>query len=650
MAIVKMHKFDLYTFANRQSELLKSLQEFKDVHLNDLKLSEEQDYLKKVDVPESVFKLDNEIGRVKWTMDLLQTYLPSASAVDGFKGQKIRVSLKDLKEKADRFNFNEIYDKLNSLYLEKNELNQKISTVNEVINELEPFSELRVSLNEIRNLNRIKVIPGSIPLRNEAQFKESLSSSELKLYSVEEYKILNGMKYLIIAVEKTEEAELTNILRANGFTNNRIKTEKRVSEEITDQKNKLKEFENRIGQIDSEIDSEKENLEDLKYYYEYLRNESLRQAAVQNFAKSKKIDFITGYVPSDKADAFNNLLDEVLGTEYYLEIAPAEQEDTNVPIKLKNNKLVEPFESITEMYSIPRYQEIDPTPLLAPFYFIFSGIMVGDMGYGILVTLISMFVLKVLKPDKVKARLIKFVMYMGISSTFWGFIFGSFFGDLIPIKAYLNPSEDYMKMIAMCMAFGIFHIFFAMGIKAYMNLRDHKPADALFDVGFWYMALIGAMLFIGSKVVDLGSIVSMVSPIIMLIGMVGILFTGGRDQESVGGKIGWGVYALYGITSYLGDFVSYFRLMALALAGSFIAIAVNIIVRMLMGQGIIGVIFGVLIFVAFQIFNMFLSFLSSYVHSARLTFVEMFNKFYEGGGIPFKEMVTQSDYFIIEED
>ena len=189
-----------------------------------------------------------------------------------------------------------------------------------------------------------------------------------------------------------------------------------------------------------------------------------------------------------------------------------------------------------------------------------------------------------------------------------------------------------------------------MGIKAYMNLRDHKPADALFDVGFWYMALIGAMLFIGSKVVDLGSIVSMVSPIIMLIGMVGILFTGGRDQESVGGKIGWGVYALYGITSYLGDFVSYFRLMALALAGSFIAIAVNIIVRMLMGQGIIGVIFGVLIFVAFQIFNMFLSFLSSYVHSARLTFVEMFNKFYEGGGIPFKEMVTQSDYFIIEED
>ncbi|WP_455256952.1 V-type ATP synthase subunit I [Peptoniphilus asaccharolyticus] len=650
MAIVKMHKFDLYTFATHQSELLKSLQKFKDVHLSDLKLTEDQDYLKKVEVPESVSKIESEISKVKWTIDLLETYMPSASAVDGFKGQKVKVSLNDLKEKAEKFNFNTLYEKINHLYLEKNELNQKITTVNETIKELEPFSELKVCLSELRKLNRVKVIPGSIPLRNEVQFNTALEESDLKLYSVEEYKTMNGMKYLIVTVDLNEEVELSNILRANGFTNIRIKTDKVVSDEITDQNNKLKELKDRINQIDLDISSEKDVLDELKYYYEYLRNENLRQISVQNFAKSKKVDLITGYVPTDKVKDFESLLEDVLGTEYYLEISPAEQEDINVPIKLKNNKLVEPFESITEMYSIPKYQEIDPTPLFAPFYFVFSGIMVGDMGYGILVTLISLLVLKILKPDKVKARLVKFVMYMGISSAFWGFIFGSFFGDLIQIKAYLNPSEDYMEMIAMCMMFGIFHIFFAMGIRAYMNLRDHKAADALFDVGFWYMALIGAMLFIGSKVIDLGSIVATVAPIVMGIGMVGILLTGGRDQESIGGKIGWGVYALYGITSYLGDFVSYFRLMALALAGSFIAIAVNIIVRMLMAQGIIGVVFGILIFVAFQIFNMFLSFLSSYVHSARLTFVEMFNKFYEGGGIPFKEMVAQSDYFIIEED
>ncbi|WP_238402363.1 V-type ATP synthase subunit I [Peptoniphilus asaccharolyticus] len=645
-----MHKFDLYTFATHQSELLKSLQKFKDVHLSDLKLTEDQDYLKKVEVPESVSKIESEISKVKWTIDLLETYMPSASAVDGFKGQKVKVSLNDLKEKAEKFNFNTLYEKTNHLYLEKNELNQKITTVNETIKELEPFSELKVCLSELRKLNRVKVIPGSIPLRNEVQFNTALEESDLKLYSVEEYKTMNGMKYLIVTVDLNEEIELSNILRANGFTNIRIKTDKVVSDEITDQNNKLKELKDRINQIDLDISSEKDVLDELKYYYEYLRNENLRQISVQNFAKSKKVDLITGYVPTDKVKDFESLLEDVLGTEYYLEISPAEQEDINVPIKLKNNKLVEPFESITEMYSIPKYQEIDPTPLFAPFYFVFSGIMVGDMGYGILVTLISLLILKILKPDKVKARLVKFVMYMGISSAFWGFIFGSFFGDLIQIKAYLNPSEDYMKMISMCMMFGIFHIFFAMGIRAYMNLRDHKAADALFDVGFWYMALIGAMLFIGSKVIDLGSIVATVAPIVMGIGMVGILLTGGRDQESIGGKIGWGVYALYGITSYLGDFVSYFRLMALALAGSFIAIAVNIIVRMLMAQGIIGMVFGILIFVAFQIFNMFLSFLSSYVHSARLTFVEMFNKFYEGGGIPFKEMVAQSDYFIIEED
>ena len=136
----------------------------------------------------------------------------------------------------------------------------------------------------------------------------------------------------------------------------------------------------------------------------------------------------------------------------------------------------------------------------------------------------------------------------------------------------------------------------------------------------------------------------------MILGMIGIILTGGREEKSIGGKVGWGIYSLYGITSYFGDFVSYLRLMALALSGSFIAIAVNIIVGILMKQGIVGIIVGVLVFLIFQLFNMFLSYLSAYVHSARLIYVEMFNKFYEGGGIPFREMIEKAKYFNIEEE
>ena len=201
------------------------------------------------------------------------------------------------------------------------------------------------------------------------------------------------------------------------------------------------------------------------------------------------------------------------------------------------------------------------------------------------------------------------------------------------------------------MILGGIHIFFALGIQAYMDIRDKKPLDALYDVGSWYMIITGAVIaIIAASVGTIPKIVSNGAKILMLLGMIIVLFTGGRGEKSIGGKIGWGVYSLYGITSYFGDFVSYIRLMALALSSAFIAIAVNIIVRMLVGNGFLATVLGIIIFLAFQIFNIFLSFLSAYVHSARLTYVEMFNKFYEGGGIPFKEMVSKSNYFNIEEE
>lgn len=648
MAIVKMHKFNLYTFTSEQEKVLKSFQKFKHIHLS--KFEAEESNISDVEIPKVVLKLDEEISKAEWTLELLNSYLPNESTIDGFKGHKRKLSLEELKNKSQNFDFNLLYTTLNNYVLQKNDISQKIITLEESTNELEPFSELAISGEKLKNISKVNVIPGSISIRNESVLNSKLKESGLELYSIENFGVRNGLRYLIAVVDPSETEEFSKILLASGFTNLKINTDLNVKEAIEEKKKKIAEYKRNLDELDGVIEKETTQIENLKYYYEYLRNERLREASAGKFKKSKTIDMISGYVPSERVEDFKKLVSNILGNTYYLEIEPANKNDSKVPIKLKNNKLIEPFETITEMYAIPRYQELDPTPLLAPFYFVFSGIMIGDMGYGLLVSLICYIMLKVLKPDKTKGRLIKFIMYMGISSIFWGFIFGSFFGDLIKIKAYLNPSEDYMEMIAMCMLFGVIHIFFAMAIKAYIEIRDHKPLDALFDVGFWYMALIGLMVLIATSVLKLNPTVGIISKVVMLIGMVGILFTGGRDQKSVGGKIGWGIYSLYGISSYLGDFVSYFRLMALALSGSFIAIAVNIIVKMLMSGGIIGIIFGILIFIAFQIFNMFLSFLSSYVHSARLTFVEMFNKFYEGGGMPFKEMVTESDYFIIEED
>lgn len=166
---------------------------------------------------------------------------------------------------------------------------------------------------------------------------------------------------------------------------------------------------------------------------------------------------------------------------------------------------------------------------------------------------------------------------------------------------------------------------------------------AFYDVGLWFMTLIGAIVLLAGKG-KLSTTAHNVFKWIMIVGMVGIVLFGARDSGSIGGRIAGGVYSLYGITSYVGDFVSYSRLMALGLSGGYIGYAANYICSMLVKGGIGGIIGAVVVFVFFHLFNMFLTFLSGYVHSARLTYVEFFGKFYEGGGTAFKNFRSTPEY------
>ncbi|CDZ74332.1 putative V-type sodium ATPase, I subunit [Peptoniphilus sp. ING2-D1G] len=647
MAIVKMSKFNLFSFDKDRENLLKKLQFFKYVHFNDLEVDDEA--AEEFVTPHTISKIDEKLGKTKWSIDLLESYEEKKSSIEELKEGKKSLTLSQIIKRAKEFEFDDNYKKLYNLKSNLDELHQNVLTNKSLIDELTPWENLEGNLSDSNNFKNVIVDTGTIFYKYYDGLVSELNEIELCYY--EKLGIKDNVIYMIVIYDKSVEEEVKEILRSNIFSSVVIKAEGSVKEEIELLKKKNKEFEEKIKKLDEEIKGHLDLLEDFRIYYDYLSNKKLKEVSSENFLKTDTVDIIEGYLPSDKEQDFIALLDRELGTDYYIEIKDAQPDDKDVPIKLKNNNFVKPFESLTQMYSMPKYNEIDPTPLFAPFYFIFAGIMVGDMGYGLILFLASFVALKVFNLDKAKKRLITFFMYLGISAVIWGFIFGSFFGDVLPLKAFIDPSKDYVAMIMLSMILGGVHIFFALGIKGYMDIRDGKPLDALYDVGSWYMILTGVIVALGAKAIPgIPNIVFNIALGVMILGMVIVLLTGGREEKSVGGKIGWGVYSLYGITSYFGDFVSYIRLMALALSGSFIAIAVNIIVNMLMDSGIAGIIGGGIIFVVFQLFNMFLSFLSAYVHSARLTYVEMFNKFYEGGGIPFREMVAESNYFNIEEE
>ena len=643
MAIVKMSKFDLYSFDYDREKLLEDLQKFNYVHIDEKKVEDENQGVRNLDNSEQIVSTSEKLTKVKWAIDLLEKYSEKHNKIDELKQGKKTFRLDELTKKALDFDFDEHYKELSSLDKQLTELDQNNQTLNQKKSELTPWEELDLDISKIDDFERVKVVTGTVSDKFIDQLK--LNTKDIEDIYIEEISRNSGFVYLLVICKDYEKAQ--DILRDNGFVNINIKSHGLVKDEIRNIDEQIIANKKQYKEIEDQIKSKTDLTEQFKIYHDYLENNSLKEEATSKIKRTDKIDIIEGYVPTDKEKDFENVLQNSLNNKYYLEMNPADKNDPNVPIILKNRGFAKAFESITGMYSLPKYNEVDPTPLLAPFYCFFSGMMIADLGYGLIVFLAIIVALKIFNLDEKKKQFLKFFMFISIASMFWGYIYGSFFGGIIPMTPIIDTSKNAMTLIVLCLIFAFIHLFFALGIKAYMLIRDHKPLDAFYDVGLWYLIIISILILLSGNLLGLPAMAMTVAKWIAIASAVGIVLTAGRDAKSIGGKLGSGLYSLYGISGWIGDFVSYMRLMALGLSGAYIAVAINMIVKMMAGSSIIGFIFGLIVFVVFQAFNAFLSYLSAYVHSARLIFVEMFNKFYEGGGVPFKKLITESEYFNI---
>ena len=646
MAIVDMSKFYLLAFKEKRESLLKELQKFKYVHLIDSGNDFSKEDLNTVSRSEELIDIDDYLNKSKYVIERLEKIEDKKPALESLKEGKKHFTYEEIKNRARKFNFSQIYKEISSII---DEIEKKEAENQEILNkvsELLPYKAIDIPLEDLKLTKFSKIYLGTIPQRYKENFEELLKENDSVYFNV--LHTDKNYAYYLIICHKSDDEDVIDAFRKMGFTLVNFKEKGTINENINSLLERKSQNLDSIDTLNKELKNYLKYLDDFKIYYEYQSNEKLKVISSEKFLRTKNLDLIEGYVPSKFLKSFEEAIQLICGDDYYLYKKEADRNSHEVPIMLKNNKFVGPFEMLTEMYSMPRYNEIDPTPFFAPFYFIFAGIMIGDLGYGLLVFIGSLLALRFFNLDKATKRFMTFFNYLSISAMIFGLVFGSFFGGIIPLPTLINPAEDIMEMLMLSLLLGGVHIFFALGIKAYMDIRDNKPKDAFYDVGLWYMALIGAIGYGLSKAVSMNPIVVKILFYAMIIAMVGIVLTGGRSEKTTLAKFGWGVYALYGISSYIGDFVSYLRLMALVLSGSFIGLAVNMIAGMLFGSSIIGKLFAIVIFLVFQAFNCFLCYLSAYVHTARLTYVEMFNKFYEGGGVPFKKMVEDSKYFNID--
>lgn len=644
MAIVRMSKFDLFAFDSDRENLLHELQKFKYVHFSNLNKDEslKEIGLKNVEVPEVVVALDEEISKVKYGIEELSKYYVKETGINAMKKGLETLSFDELELRASNIDYKDIYTQLKDLNNKKDSLIQDITKLNSSIDELNPWTKLNSPIRDLNKFESSEMLLGTIPKKLKQKIETELLDTKytyLEILSEDRDNI-----YVFAITSKSEVDELREILRNNSFTSVKLTGEdepsneiSKIQEQISSRKNEVKVYEDKIRQLSN-------RLPDLEVEYEYLMNKKLRLLASEKFMTTDSVNVIQGYIPTDMESDFLESIKATLPNKHYIEINEADRDDPEVPVLLQNSKFVKSFESLTGMYALPKYNEIDPTPYLAPFYLAFFGMMIADIGYGFIMLIGTLVALKTFNLTENMRNSMRFFHYLSYSTIIWGAIYGSFLGGIVPLPGLINPSEQYNELLIISIAFGAIHLFYGLGIKAYLSIREGNYLEALFDVGFWYMALGGGALFLIAMVVGLPVNIKNIGMVVMIIGMVGIVATGGRDAKGIPGKAAGGLYSLYGISSYVGDFVSYSRLMALGLSGGFIASAINMMVDMLFAKGILGIIGGIAVFIIGQAFNVFLSILSAYVHTIRLTYVEFFGKFYEGGGKGFNLFRNNSKY------
>jgi V/A-type H+-transporting ATPase subunit I len=650
MAIVKMNKFTLLAFESKKEKLLEKLQAFSNaelINLQDENFLENNEILKdltKDQIDSDLAKWEEQLVKIKVAINFLENYLPKQSRIKSLSKEKTSLTMSELKDKVLNGRLNQVFEKIREYEVLLADLDNEKTRLKASVENLTPYVAFNAPFSSLKELKQVSYFLGSVYNIYEDNIINDLNDCYIEIMSKDDKET-----YFFALAYKENEKGVLDFLRTYNFTPLKSEEEDAPLKIIHDYNERISIIDADKFIIKERLAGYEEEMKILQLAYEYYNNLIIRKNININFLKTENVTVIQGWMPESKNDEFTQIVQNTLDKEYYLNFEEVKEEEIDdVPIKLENNDLNESFESVTGMYSLPKYNDIDPTPFVTPFYLTFFGMMVADAGYGLLMLISTLLSLKFFKFEENTKKMVKFFMYLSFPTITFGLMYGSVFGDIIKFKGLIDTGKDFMTILVLSLAFGVIQIFFGLGIKAVLLIRMGKYLEAFMDVGSWVITLL-SLGGIGAGAMLNFPTLKTICSILAVIGAILIVATQGRAAKTAGGKVGQGLYELYGITSYLGDLVSYTRLMAIGLSGGSIAGAINLIIKMLPSP--IGLfVIGPILFVIFQTVNLLLSLLSGYVHTLRLTYVEYFSKFYEGGGRPFKPFETQNKYINLKRD
>lgn len=670
MAVLSMKKVNICALKKDRKSILETLQRLGLVEVSDL--DENLSDFKKIDTfnMRSVFEKNKVIAQN--ALEILEKYLPEEKGfLDSIRGQN-EISKENYYIFANETEeimrvANEIVRLAKLIDDEKAE----IIRLNAQIDALSDWKSLDVPM-DFAGTKKTRAFIGTLPLDiSESEAKSLLAEAlpDEEMYTLEILSRSAEQTCIFVLCHVSASDRLWTALRENSFALPTFVSDEVPSLKIEALLRKINDLETQILNAEKEIKSYKGQRNAIKFMVDYHEMRAQKYEVISKLWHSKNVFMLSGFVPQKYAKK----LESALTSKFDIAIdfsSPSDEDE--VPVVLQNNGFSSPVEGVLESYSLPGKGEVDPTSVMAIFYYILFGMMLSDAAYGLIIVAACGFVLakyKNIKSGMKKA--LKMFLFCGISTTFWGVLFGSYFGDVIDVVSttffnnpitvpalWFVPLNEPMRMLAFSFGIGIIHLFTGLFMQLYELILARKFKDAIYDVVSWYLLVGGLVVYMLSvpMITEMLVLNFILPPIVGNIGIISasigallILFTAGRESRSPFKRLLKGLYGLYGVTGYLSDILSYSRLLALGLATGVIAQVFNKMGTMA-GNGPVGIILFVIVFLVGHTMNIAINLLGAYVHTNRLQFVEFFGKFYEGGGRKFSPFFVNTKYFNVTED